>query len=133
MAAKRGKLSKKRLKLIKCLHCGAPLSDARRRRHAVTCSAICANERERLARLRPVAKQRMKHKVVTSGASSRKNPPTLGLTLTEAAKRVGISRTMAHLLCVRHGLGRNCNDGKFWLTLDELRTLTARPWKDQSK
>jgi hypothetical protein len=59
-----------------------------------------------------------------------KNPPILGVTLTEAAERVGISRAMAHSLCVEHGLGRLCNDGRFWLTLAELRTLTMRPWRE---
>lgn len=130
MAVKRWKLSKKRLNTTKCVQCGAPLSESRRRRHALTCSARCAHERARLARQRPVDKRRLK-KVVPPETTRRKNPPTLGVTLTEAAKRVGISRTMAHLLCVRHGLGRTCNDGKFWLTLDELRTLTTRPWNER--
>jgi hypothetical protein len=55
------------------------------------------------------------------------------VTLTEAAERVGISRAMAHSLCVDHGLGRLCNDGRFWLTLAELRKLTMRPWRERKQ
>jgi hypothetical protein len=36
---------------------------------------------------------------------------------------------MAHIHCVEHGLGRRYNDGRWWLTLTELRELTERRWR----
>ena len=50
--------------------------------------------------------------------------------MREAAERIGISQQLAYDLCVEHGLGRRYNDGRWWLTLTELRTLTERPWKE---
>jgi hypothetical protein len=72
-------------------------------------------------------------KDVPSATTPAPNPPILGVSLIEAAERIGVSRAMAHILCVEHGLGRLCNDGSIWLTLAELRTLTIRPWRMRTK
>jgi hypothetical protein len=48
------------------------------------------------------------------------NPPILGLTLVEAAERIGISHRTAHVHCVEHELGRRYNDQSWWLTLAKL-------------
>jgi hypothetical protein len=116
----------------KCVECGVPLNENRRRRHAVTCSARCAQERSRLSRQRLVPKRRVKVGDPLE-ATPRKSPPILGVMIAEAAERAGISRAMAHLLCEQHGLGRMYNDGRLWLTLAELRTLAMRPWKERTE
>ncbi|HEV3025883.1 MAG TPA: hypothetical protein VGX76_25590 [Pirellulales bacterium] len=114
-----------------CVECGATLSASRLLRHALTCSARCGEARRaRQGQQRHAAKRR---RTAPPEATPAKNPPILGVTLTEAAERVGISRAMAHTLCVEHGLGRLCNDGRFWLTLAELRKLTIRPWRERTE
>jgi len=99
-----------------CVECGAPLSALRRKRHANTCSATCAYNRQRRNRTRPIP---AKTKPTVS-------PPILGLTLVEAAERIGIPHRKAHDHCVERGLGRRYNDGRWWLTLAELRELAER-------
>jgi hypothetical protein len=85
-----------------------------------------------MAQRRPLAKRREK-KDVPSETTPAPNPSILGVSLIEAAERIGVSRGMAHLLCVKHGLGRMCNDGCTWLTLAELRTLIVQPWRKRTK
>ncbi|HEV3025280.1 MAG TPA: hypothetical protein VGX76_22570 [Pirellulales bacterium] len=114
-----------------CVECGATLTANRLEWHALTCSARCGEARRaRQGQQRHAAKRLGKG---PAEPTAPKNPPILGVTLTEAAERVGISRAMAHALCVEHGLRRLCNDGRFWLTLAELRTLTMRPWRPPTK
>jgi len=122
-------MAAKRSKLPKCVECGVPLPARRLRAHAVTSSARCGHERQRrMTQRRPLAKRPVK-KDVQSETTPAPNPPILGVSLIEAAERVGVSRAMTHILCVKHGLGRMCNDGCIWLTLAELRTLTVQPWR----
>jgi hypothetical protein len=106
------------LKRQTCVECDAPLPAFRLKRRALTCSAHCGHARQR--RLAHRATRRPGWTVNPQHS----NPPILGLKLTEAAERIGISRQMAHVVCVEHGLGRVCNDGIWWLTLGELKAST---------
>jgi hypothetical protein len=94
-----------------------------------TCSVECKSTNDRLTQ--PSFKERPRNKqLAIQQSSSRvgsptKRPPLLGISLTEAAERIGVSRTMAYTFCEEHGIGQLCDDGRFWLTLAELRTLTV--------
>jgi hypothetical protein len=114
-------------KRTKCVECGARLSAHRLKWHANTCSARCGQARHHRFQYGET-RRRAKPEVKPT-----ENPPVLGLTLVEAAERIGISRQTAHTHCVEHGLGRRYNDGKWWLTLTELRTLAERPWRERAE
>jgi len=111
-------------KSSRCVECGAPLPAHRLKWRATTCSARCGQARQRRRRPKPT-----KRKIT----SSPQNPPILGLTVVEAAERIGIPHKTAHTHCVEHGLGRRYNDGRWWLTLAELRTLTERGWRGRAE
>jgi hypothetical protein len=101
----------------KCIECGARLGPNRLKWHALTCSAGCGHARQSRRRPKPT---RPRVSVL------RQNPPILGMTLKDAAERIGVLHQLAHVHCVEHGLGRLYNDGRRWLTLSELRTLTVK-------
>ncbi|HUY33829.1 MAG TPA: hypothetical protein VMV69_13855 [Pirellulales bacterium] len=103
-----------------------------------TCSAECEavnNQRIKPTAMKPSRQERPAEDAPSSSAGPPSNsppsnsPPPLGISPDEAAQRIGVSRAMVHRLCVTHGLGRLCSDGRTWLTLAELRTLTVQPWK----
>jgi hypothetical protein len=102
-----------------CVECGKriPTKGLRWHRRLITCSAKCSHARQGWSRATPSQPKRK--------PQPSQSPPILGILLTEAAERLGISRQAAHQICVQHGLGRLCNDGRWWLTLGELRALTV--------
>lgn len=114
--------ARKVTKRPKCVECGAPLPDHRLKWSlANTCSARCRQARD----------HRLQYGTVIRRAKPKPKPrpsppPILGLTLREAAERIGVSYQTAHNHCVDRGLGRRYDDGRWWLTLAELRTLTGR-------
>jgi hypothetical protein len=124
-------MTTKRSKRSKCRECGKPLPALRIERRAVTCSAICGQARQRRMARRLLHVQRRQSNQVSSQAEAMPNPPILGLTFAEAARRVGVSLEWVRQVCAEHGLGRICNGGRWWLTLTELRTLTLRLRKSQ--
>ena len=93
----------------KCVECGALLTAERLKWRAKTCSADCGEALQRRNRIRR-EHNRPKLRGSILAASSSQNPPILGVTLIEAAVRIGISHQMAHNLCVEHGLGRRYGD-----------------------
>ena len=106
----------------KCVECGTLLTAKRLKWRALTCSAGCGQaHRHKRTRRRGMVLE-----------TTSQNPPLLAVTLMEAAERIGISHQMAHNLCVEHGLGRLYPDGRCWLTLTELRTLTVQPWRGRA-